>query len=158
MASPYYDKIRTKALRYAKICGLNRNEAEDIAQDVVLWYIENPESADQRKVKFVTVDAIRARFNHKRRVKILYMPDPVWTEKAIQPSVDQVENVYRLMRPGLERAAFVLSNKWGLTNEEIAEAFGISPVAVARAMTYAIIDLKKDFVSDKQRENRQKKV
>jgi len=138
------EKIRANALRHARICGLSAEDANEIAQDVVLWFIENPKGGLRKKLKWVIVDAIRLRFGFKKHIKLVYMPKSDWPDENTPPPDKTTKNLYKLIRPGVDRAVFVLVHKWGLTPDEISEVFGISWETLKRSLFYASEDLKKE--------------
>lgn len=139
------EKVRASALKHARICGLSAQDAEEIAQDVVLWYIENPRGGLRKKIKYVIVDAIRLRFGFTKRIKLIRMPKSDWPdENTPPPQSGAADNVYKLIRPGLDRAVFVLVHKWGLMPDELTEVFGINWVTLSRSLFYASEDIKKN--------------
>lgn len=138
---PNFEAIRTLARKYARIFGLNKEDAKDVSHDVVQWYLENPLTAFKRNVYHVTVDAIRDRHGGRNTPK----PELVGLGTVAEQRATFETNYHYLqyLTPGIERTAFVLTHKWGMTQDEVAEALGITKLEVARALTIATSDIER---------------
>lgn len=149
--APNYEAIWEKSYRHACRVGLLRYAAEDIAQDVVEWYLANPEQRDRRKVAHVTIDVLRQTYSLKFKT-LWARPWPVeWISRlpGYDMEADLVDEAIKHTNAGVERAAFVLTHKWGMTLEEIAEATGLTAVEVSRALTLATSDVERAIRRDK---------
>lgn len=149
--APNYEAIREKAYRYARLAGFSSQQAKDIAQDVVEWYLTHPDKANRRKVNHVTIDVIRSIYGDPRHKT--KRPRPVSLEtidRVPAPDIarELVDECLEHTRPGLERAAFVLVYKWGMTHKEIADAVGVKVSDVSRSLAVAISDVERAIRRD----------
>lgn len=117
-----------------------REDAEDLAQEVVLAFLKNPES--KQTVKQAVIDAVRkdrgrsggSEKRHDRtHLALEDVPElpgnddpPPTGALPLPPDWFRILTDLRNLRP-YARAMFVLYHGWGLDNHEVGVCFGITP-------------------------------
>ncbi len=165
-SAPNFEAIWKKAFRYAKIAGLNPSEASDIAQDVVVWYIENQNSERVfRKVNYVVIDCIRRvrgrsweprkapkRVPNRAKALVEAVNRGVVQAAIVRPAQTDLDiaNMFTKTLSGVYRSVFVLSHKWGMTADEISEVLGIPNPQVLDVLASATSDIECVIKGSKQ--------
>lgn len=142
-------KLRARAKRGAESQGF-RDDAEDLAQDTILHYLEG--KGQHQKVDHALVDCIRQRFgqerekNYDKKTRLRNAGSGVSGPEVKGLQVPQHHHDFDLDRltaklPERLRAVVFLHFKWGLTLPEIAEAFGITEWILRTLYAKAMADI-----------------
>jgi DNA-directed RNA polymerase specialized sigma24 family protein len=132
-------KIRAAAMLEARILKLNPTDAEELAQDVVIYFLLNPEKG--ATIRQAVIDAFRAVYGDSRRTKnprkIPIKKTKVLTPKAERRikeppktigvcSLDDLRDILALPLPSRDRAMLILRTVYGFNLQEIAFLFDVS--------------------------------
>lgn len=149
-------RIRDRAFRTALTFSTSTEEAEDIAQDVVLklWTMRESvsEKASAEKLAVCMARHLAIDLHRKRRTVSISNKSNIADEKHATPDVDTettedeawiTERIKRL--PPKEYQILMLRQKENKSNEEIAQLLGIEKSSVATMLSRARTKLLKDI-------------
>lgn len=153
----YAPRIYQFSLSYLK----NKQDAEELVQDVFLRIWEKRESLDKSKnIKaFIFKVAVNTIYDFIRRKNIesAYkefagtdfesQPDSTWHQVIFDEMLHNLDILTKQMPPERQKI-FRLSREDGMTNEEIARKMNISKRTVENQLYRAIAFLKKHFRTD----------
>lgn len=135
-------RLKKKAERCAADLGF-AHEKEDIAQDVLLQMLEKP----GRPVRYATIDAIRERTGRKgdisyeaRQVLNLSVSNGTehieWEPESLSGRLEARLEVESLLGSvnGANRAIWLLTYQWGLSEKEIGYLFGVSESRICQRL------------------------
>jgi DNA-directed RNA polymerase specialized sigma24 family protein len=140
-----FEKISRRAEWLAKTMGIPEL-AQDIAQEVVLGFVENPEK--RQSVRNAVIDAIRANFGNSNSLPGQLKQKERYGIQVEQGAEDPVKNDFDLLGKTnpQDRAMYILKYKWGLSGVEIGQVFGVSGSRVSQRITNMQNKIKKYVV------------
>jgi len=134
MTDDEFKKATEKIKRiYRKLTGdINSPEAEDIAQEVICRRLSNPNSASQNYQQSV-IDCLRQRSGRKgtcsyEQRRLIMSATTTTGRDDIGSYVGERGDSWHFERffRGTDRAILLLIIKWGLSETEVADLFGVS--------------------------------
>lgn len=135
--------IYRKAVNYARRIGFSEH-AEDLAQDVLLKYTQG--KGQHQTVEFAIIDAIRSRFDDRRRKsekpkEQAFISEPVSPAHSVEEDVGFAYLLDKMDRE--DRIMACLKYMFDFTEKEIGLCFGISEGRVCQKLKVAYGKMRK---------------